>query len=135
MNQIGLSGKYICSEKKNFLHDPIWPWPLTFKLHSMSLHTLWPKALCGWARLDSPTAYLISIFSPKILGEKICYRQGFSIIIFLYNLYKVITILAYLSKSSMARYFASRAIFSFSAAYIMVSTAFSCLNNPLKNSK
>lgn len=43
ISQIGLNG-----EKKKFLCDPIWPWYLTYKHSSRSLHVFLPKALCGW---------------------------------------------------------------------------------------
>lgn len=55
MCQIGLSGEYIRSEKKNFCVVQ-GPWPLTLKLHSMSLHicftigTLWVKHATDWTK-------------------------------------------------------------------------------------
>lgn len=45
MSQIVRSGKYIYDLKKGLLLDPIWPWPLTYKRHLRSVHTLCPKTL------------------------------------------------------------------------------------------
>lgn len=69
--QIGLSGVYIHSEKLKFFHDPIWHWPLTYKLCSKSLHTIWQKGHCEWS-LSHIGRRAEKIFSEQGFLTKFC---------------------------------------------------------------
>lgn len=42
------NGKEYMVQKKRFKRSCVWPWLLTQKLCSRSLHALYPKAICGW---------------------------------------------------------------------------------------
>lgn len=74
MSLIGLSGKLNALKKKDFLHGPIPPWPLTYKHHSTSLYTLSLKAPCGCYNLNLRPRKCLKIPSYPLPKDTLCVK-------------------------------------------------------------